>query len=271
MLVSVVIPTVEPVLEKNSCLTFTLQSLLSQQDARFEIIVVDQGISDRTAKLIDEIAPDVTYIRLRNDTGNPALARNEGAQHATGDLLLFLDDDTVLGRPNTLRQTVDAVRDAAFGCGAARRWTSVNWWKYLRADQPFAATLTTLTSISLLPCGVNQANGFRDLNEYTFIGSYGIIRRNVFEKIGGFDVGYKGWGYEDTDLMMRLCLGREEYTILGQNGVEVYHLTHPSRTRGALSTQERFNALERQHGRWFHVNHFFGVYEADGFGLFSDL
>lgn len=271
MLVSVVIPTVDAVLEKNACLTFTIQSLLRQRGCDFEVIVVDQSAGDRTAQLLAEIAPGITYMALDNETGNPALARNEGAQRARGDMLLFLDDDTVLGSDATLRRTVEALQDAEFACGAARRWTSVYWWRYVRSDQPFEATLTTLRAISVLPCGVNQTNGFRDLNEYTFIGSYGLIRRRTFEALGGFDPGYAGWGYEDTDLMMRLCLARHEYRVLKDRDVEVYHLTHASRSRGSLLAQERFNALELQHGKWFHANHFFGVYEADGFGLFSDV
>jgi len=137
--------------------------------------------------------------------------------------------------------------------------------------QPFSATLSTLRGISILPTGINPINGFRDLAEFTFIGNYGIIRRNAFNIVGGFDVGYEGWGMEDTDLMMRLCAAGMSYSLLCHDDVHVFHLGHGSNTRLLAKNLERFNDLERKLGRWFHVNHFFGVYEADGYGLFSAI
>jgi GT2 family glycosyltransferase len=271
LLLSVIVPSRDSVLEKHSSIGFTVQSLLCQKNVLYELIVVDLSQTERNAELVGALHPSAKVIRLSTSNTNPALPRNTGAAAASGELLLFLDDDTVLSSPDTLQKTVAALDGRAFACGAKRFWSSVYWWRHLRLDQPFSASLATLREISILPCGINPLVGFRDLCEFTFIGNYGVIRREAFDAVGGFDAAYAGWGMEDTDLMMRLCLAGHDYKILGGEDVAVYHLGHGSSNRDFRQNLARFNELERAHGKWFHVNHFFGVYEADGYALFSDV
>jgi glycosyltransferase involved in cell wall biosynthesis len=269
--VSVVIPTRDSILEKHAGIGYVLQSLQKQTGVEYEVIVVDQSVNDRTEELVRRLECNARVLKLKPTSLNPALARNKGAAEAASDLIVFLDDDTVLGAADTLRRTVEAVHDVDFACGAERFWTSVNWWRYVRFDQPLSATLATLRQISILPRGINPINGFRDLTEFTFIGNFGIVRREAFAAVGGFDVGYEGWGMEDTDLMMRLCLAGRNYSLLSRSDVRVFHLGHGSTARVVSNNLGRFNDFERRTGKWFHVNHFFEIYEADGYGLFSPV
>jgi glycosyltransferase involved in cell wall biosynthesis len=62
-------------------------------DAELEVLVVDDGSADGTAEVARAAGAQV--IRLVGGGGNPASARNRGAQAATGDPLVFLDADCI--------------------------------------------------------------------------------------------------------------------------------------------------------------------------------
>ncbi len=92
-LVSVIIPTYN----RSDRLQHCLGALLSQQapSARIEVIVVDDGSTDDTARCMERFVQqgDVSYYRQVN--AGPARARNVGIRAARGDLLLFLGDDII--------------------------------------------------------------------------------------------------------------------------------------------------------------------------------
>ncbi len=68
-----------------------IRSVLDQRYAgRLQLIVVDDGSSDRSAEVAESF-PEVTLLRQRN--GGPAAARNRGIALATGELVAFLDAD----------------------------------------------------------------------------------------------------------------------------------------------------------------------------------
>jgi len=94
-LVSLVIPT------KDRCdlLVETLDSVRGQTYAHLEAIVVDDGSSDGTADYLKTVAAADARIRplLRQGiTGGANACRNQGAQAATGEYIIFLDSDDLL-------------------------------------------------------------------------------------------------------------------------------------------------------------------------------
>lgn len=105
-LVSVVVPVhnVEPYLE--TC----LDSLLAQSHRRTEVVVVDDGSTDRSGDLAEAAAGRDQRIRVVH-TPNRGLgaARNEGVRHARGDLLTFADSDDVVP-PDAFATMVDRLR-----------------------------------------------------------------------------------------------------------------------------------------------------------------
>jgi glycosyltransferase involved in cell wall biosynthesis len=68
-----------------------LESVLSQSWRPLEIIVVDDGSTDRSAKIAAELGPAVRVVK--HDVANPVLARNHGMEQAKGDFFCFLDHD----------------------------------------------------------------------------------------------------------------------------------------------------------------------------------
>jgi len=84
---SVIIPTYNGADKIGRCLA----SLRGQDyPASFEVIVVNDGSTDRTLEVLKQF-PEVRVLTQAN--AGPAAARNRGAKEASGDLIVFTDDD----------------------------------------------------------------------------------------------------------------------------------------------------------------------------------
>ena len=102
--VSVIIPTYN----RKDQLRETLDSLAQQTypRERFEVIVVDDGSTDGTGTIAEEVFPfTLRYVWQRNQ--GDATARNLGAQQSQADILVFLDDD-ILVEPGYLTHLIQA-------------------------------------------------------------------------------------------------------------------------------------------------------------------
>jgi glycosyltransferase involved in cell wall biosynthesis len=90
---SIVIPTYN----RLGMLLRVLDALERQQDApEFEIIVINDGSTDETAKVIEERAARSSGLLFRSQpNGGPGRARNHGVPLASGRFVVFIGDDTV--------------------------------------------------------------------------------------------------------------------------------------------------------------------------------
>jgi glycosyltransferase involved in cell wall biosynthesis len=90
-----ILSVVIPARDATASLAATLRGLAEQDiEEPFEVIVVDNGSSDRTAELAEEDPLPVKVIRRAPGDG-PGVARNEGAAAATGRWIAFTDADCV--------------------------------------------------------------------------------------------------------------------------------------------------------------------------------
>lgn len=86
MLISIIIPVynVEKFLEK------CLQSVFRQTYSNIEIILVDDGSTDNSGKLCDDLSEGHKNVKvIHKDNGGLSSARNTGIEAATGDALFF--------------------------------------------------------------------------------------------------------------------------------------------------------------------------------------
>lgn len=87
-----------------------LESILAQCSSETEIIVVDNASTDATSTMIHIQFPSVVFIGNGFNAG-PSVARNIGLREASGEFVLFLDDDDVL-EPNALNIVEQRFREA---------------------------------------------------------------------------------------------------------------------------------------------------------------
>jgi len=90
--VSVVIPT----FNRAALLREALESVFAQSYADYEVIVVDDGSTDETPRMIEEYGERVRYVRQENR--GAAEARNHGVSAARGEWIAFLDSDDMWHR-----------------------------------------------------------------------------------------------------------------------------------------------------------------------------
>lgn len=195
---SVVIPTKD----RAGALARTLDSLEAQRagDAALEAIVVDNGSSDGTLEQVRGRAGGaaLSVKLLEEPEGGPAAARNAGAREATGDVLLFLGDDTEPASTGLLQAHLDlhsARPEPAYGVLGRITWTP------RRPVTPFMRWLENggpqFHYCELGPGPVDAAS--------YFYSSHASIKRSLFEQVGGFDVRFPTAAVEDTELGVRLA------------------------------------------------------------------
>src|SRR5687767_3968685 len=88
---SVVIPT----FNRSHLISRAIQSVLSQEEDLFEIIVADDDSPDGTREVVERLVREdgrLRYIKLDN-RGGTAGARNAGVANTRGEWIVFLDDD----------------------------------------------------------------------------------------------------------------------------------------------------------------------------------
>jgi glycosyltransferase involved in cell wall biosynthesis len=88
-LISVIIP----VLNGERFLAAAIDSIRLQHVAPLEIIVIDDGSTDRTAALVSTLGDDIRYLFQTNQ--GPSAARNAGLRMANGEIIAFLDADDI--------------------------------------------------------------------------------------------------------------------------------------------------------------------------------
>lgn len=99
MLTSIIIPT----RDRRQLVANQISALLPCLEQEREIIIVDDGSTDETAHFVETQYKGDPRVRLiPTENRGRAVARNCGAQHARGQLLIFLDDDVEI-RPDFLR------------------------------------------------------------------------------------------------------------------------------------------------------------------------
>lgn len=155
---------VVPAHNEERLLPATLQSLHQAAAAcgiGYEIIVADDASTDRTAQLAAGLGARVVPVQHRKISAT----RNSGARAATGDLLVFVDADTLINQDVLLR-AIDVVANGAVGGGATVRFDG-----YL---PPYARLLIPLLT------GVMRSLRLA-------AGCFVFCTRTAFEAAGGFD------------------------------------------------------------------------------------
>jgi GT2 family glycosyltransferase len=181
-----------------------LDSVRATEPAPCEIVVVADGAIAEDIRV--GRAAGARVIELAERAG-PARARNVGARHALGDILLFVDADVVV--------PVDALTHLmdVFG-GDSAPAALIGSYDDAPAGRTFLSQYKNLQHHHVHQNGREQAS--------TFWGACGAIRRETFLELGGFDERYRRPCVEDIELGYRLRRAGQEIRLC--RGLQVKHL-----------------------------------------------
>lgn len=109
-LISVIIPVYNMERYLDRCLS----SIMIQEDISFEVLIINDGSTDRSKELCETWAKQHTNIKLYNkENGGVASARNHGIQKAQGEYLFFIDPDDYI-KPNTLKDNFTIAKQGGY-------------------------------------------------------------------------------------------------------------------------------------------------------------
>ncbi len=217
--VSVVVPARNERPRIHEC----LRSLMGQdyERDRYEVIVVDDGSTDRTAEVAASYG--VTLLRLPGPSpAGGAIARNWGVARARGEIIAFTDADCVPAR-DWLRKLVGPFRDETVGACAG---------DVIGSGDSLVARYVERT-------GAFRLESFRRVRPWPiFVTANVAYRRKVFEVLGGFDPFLRGAA--DLEMTWRVARDGRLRLVCCPDAV-VYH-RHPATVRGLYEQWRGYGA-----------------------------
>lgn len=200
MTVSIIIPCYNQAM----FLGEAIESALRQKVPPTELIVVDDGSSDRTPE-VAQAYPEVIY--LRQDNQGLCAAREAGFEASSGEFLIFLDSDDRLP-PDAVETGLEALQkapEAAFAYGRLRRISLHGTVIGERGEPP-------------------RTNYYQDLLENNYIPTPGMVlfRRSCLERYGLFNAEFPATA--DYDLYLRIV---KHAPIVSHDHVTIERRVHP--------------------------------------------
>lgn len=176
------VSVVVPAYNQADLLGHALRALLDQTLApdRYEVVVVDDGSTDDTPRVVEALAPRIRLVRFPANRGRSA-ARNAGIRAARAGLIVFVDSD-VLVRPDFLDQ--HRRTHAGHGREVLSRGPVV------AVPSVDAAAGARVPRFAASPAYLDTANAG--------------VARAALERAGMFDESFPGYGWEDLELGIRL-------------------------------------------------------------------
>ncbi|HLY50765.1 MAG TPA: glycosyltransferase family A protein [Solirubrobacteraceae bacterium] len=180
-----------------------VRSALEQQGASLEVLVIDDGSTDGTLDMLRDEFPEVRTARFDDGAGVPA-RKNDATRLARGEIIVSIDDDSVLSSPRVVADTVKDFDHPRIGVVAMPVIdVRISPEEYQRAPEP----------------------------QHRWVGSVYrnnacALRRDVVIEVGGYTPEI-GWVGEEWDLSMKLL--DAGYVIRLGRSDPVHHHTSPKR------------------------------------------
>jgi cellulose synthase/poly-beta-1,6-N-acetylglucosamine synthase-like glycosyltransferase len=187
--VSVPVTVLIPAYNEEAGIESTVRSLLASTHPRLQIIVIDDGSTDRTADLATWI-DDPRVMVIRQGNAGKAAALNNGLVHARYDIVIMVDADTVF-EPDAIHRLIQPLAHPAIGAVSgntkvANRKRLLGRWQHLEYVFGFNLDRRMFEVLECMP---------------TVPGAIGAFRRDALLGVGGISEDTLA---EDTDLTMAM-------------------------------------------------------------------
>jgi len=229
-LVSVIVPTHN----RADLIEQTLQSVFAQTYESIEVLVVDDGSTDDTDKLVLQVSQQanaagrLSYIR--QDQSGAQVARNRGCRQSRGEFIQFLDSDDTLS-PQKISLQVEAMRRE--NCAVA-----YGPWRCMYGSGLAAGRNTTRLGRRIQTCAMpderSMLEGYISTTWCCPPHSY-LFRRSAVQKIGPWDEQLKR--RQDTDYMARMLLHNPHFVFVPD--ADVFYRRHGNEHIGRSSNFAR--------------------------------
>jgi len=181
-----------------------LDAILQQRIDPCEVIVVNDGSSDRTLEIVEEYRKKCKTLRLiTQKNGGPVSATNRGIQNSSGDIICLIDSDAII-ETNWIEKMIKEFDDPEVKAvaGAILTFNKNNIWsKIMGYDLEYRY----------------WAIKSKYVNHVSTCAT--VYRRKVFENVGLFDANLK-YGY-DNDMAYRIR--KAGYKIVIRRDAKVWH------------------------------------------------
>jgi len=253
MKISVIVTTYN----RPDALDKVLAALARQTQPPQEVLVADDGSGEATRQCVQawqaQAAFPLRHVWHDDEGFRAAAIRNRAAAQAQGEVLIFLDGDSVpfadfVARHAALAEAQRFVsgnrillseamtRQVLAGSEQPTQWS---YWRWMGAR--WRGQVNRLLPLLRLPDGA-----WRDRLQQEWRGARTCnlaLWRADFVRVNGFDEDYAGWGHEDADLAVRLMRAgvlRKD----GRYAVPVLHLWHAENPReNEAANRERLQAV----------------------------
>jgi glycosyltransferase involved in cell wall biosynthesis len=246
-LISVIVSTYE----RADALDASLRALAQQTDRNFEIVVADDGSEPDTARVVESWARRlpvaVKHVWHEHKGFRGGEIRNRGIRASSGSYCIFLDGDC-LARADFIATHRRLAEPGWFVAGnrilLSRKLTEAVLAGGLPVETwDFAALVRQWLRGGvnrLLPALRLRLGPLRKLYPRAWEGAKTCnlaVARSDLDRVDGFDATYRGWGLEDSDLVVRLFhagVRRKD----GRYATGVLHLWHAEADRSRLPENE---------------------------------
>jgi GT2 family glycosyltransferase len=225
---SVIVPT----WNRPAALDRTLAALRGMDfpAAELEILVVDTGPESGSGEVAR--AHDAKY--LRHDDLGVSVARNRGAEAATGELLMFVDDDIVVGADNLRRhEEIHLTNDR---CLVSGHWEYEPEFRSRLQGSALGRWRLGYEDVYNHPHGVDAGERSGQVHPKTLTGQNVSIRAKGFWELGGFDERFPV-AAEDQDLTWRAL--RAGYDLVYDYDIRIIHNDQHADFAALCRRQER--------------------------------
>jgi GT2 family glycosyltransferase/ubiquinone/menaquinone biosynthesis C-methylase UbiE len=211
-LVSAVIVTSNRKKELIKC----IDSLINQTYKNIQIIVVDNGSRPSVITWLPKQYPQVVLVTNDGNYG-PSKGRNQGIKAATGEYILFMDDDAIADQRMVESLFNVLVKEKKAGAVQPLMYDKENKKILLGAGHDISVYTGRIKAWGVREEDIGQYNGVR---EVPMCGCVWMIKQTVIKKIGNFDEDYF-IPYEDSDLCLRAR--RAGFKLFCTSDAKAYH------------------------------------------------